>query len=97
MANREQDGPDHHQEQNHEEKIGSPAPNGSSGASLPASLGDGRIPPELRQWILERFPEKDVLRSLDELNEQECLELSQFLDLGELERVVASEQAQRQR
>jgi len=57
----------------------------------------GRIPDELRAWVREGFPENDLLQSLDELNEQACLELSEFLDLNELERVVASEQAERKR
>jgi hypothetical protein len=58
---------------------------------------DGRIPGELRAWVGEQFPADDVLRSLNEVNAQECLELSEFLDLNDLERAVASEQAQRQR
>lgn len=60
-------------------------------------LGDGRLPAELRSWVLEQFPEDQVLRSLNELNGQECPELSGFLDLTELERAVTSEKASRQR
>src|SRR3954454_24289273 len=62
-----------------------------------AGRGNGRLPAELRAWVLEQVPEDHLLRSLDELNGQECLELSQFLDFNELERAVASEQARRQR
>jgi hypothetical protein len=82
-----------------EEEVADPSNNGSGKGSSDGagSASDGRIPDELRQWVYEQFPEEDVLRSLDELNEQECLELSQFLDLAELDRAVASEQAQRQR
>jgi len=77
------------------------APLKSRGLSLnpvpEIGLGDGRIPAELREWVLEQFPDEELLHSLDMINEQECLELSEFLDLSQLERMVASEQAQRQR
>ncbi len=58
---------------------------------------DGRIPEELRGWIQEIFPEEEVLRSLEEVNPEECRELAEFLDLPELERAAANEQAQRKR
>ncbi len=58
---------------------------------------DGRIPDALCTWVREGFPENDLLQSLDELNEQACLELSEFLDFNELEWAVASEQAERKR
>lgn len=70
-------------------KVGDPWPGGGP--------VDGRIPAGLRAWVGEQFPADDLLRSLDELNAQECLGLTEFLDLNELERAVAGEQAQRQR
>jgi len=57
---------------------------------------DGRIPPELREWVQMCFPADEVLRALDEVNPEECLELEEFLDLEELDREVAAEQAKRQ-
>ena len=61
-----------------------------------AASGDGRIPAELRRWVAKEFPANGLLRSLDEVKPDECLELSEFLDLKGLERAVASEQASRQ-
>ena len=72
---------------------------GKNDSPLPqdgAELRDGRIPVELREWVEKSFPPDEVLRSLDEVNREECLELQQFLDLEELEREVAAEQAKRQ-
>jgi len=64
---------------------------------LEDGAGDGRIPAGLRRWVGKQFPADDLLRSLDEVSPRQCLELSEFLDLNDLERAVASEQAQRQR
>jgi hypothetical protein len=76
-------------------------PQGSGEASSQANregvFTDGRIPPHLREWILARFPADELERSLEELNEEDLLELHEFLDLDELEREAASEQANRQR
>jgi hypothetical protein len=56
---------------------------------------DGRIPDELRDWVNQCFPDEDVLRSLDEVKPEDCLQLSEFIDLDELDRAVAQEQASR--
>ncbi len=61
-----------------------------------AEPGDGRIPPELREWVQKCFPADEVLKALDKVNLEECLELEEFLDLEELDREIAAEQAKRQ-
>jgi hypothetical protein len=99
MTKQEQDSSDPRR-QHGEEAVG-PSKNGNSQGDAPPSpapmLPDGCIPAELRDWLYRQFPENDLLRSLDDLNEQECRQLSEFLNLSELERMVASERAQRQR
>jgi hypothetical protein len=74
-----------------------PAPKTPLASDAAPAEGDGCIPDELRDWFNEAFPEEEVLRSLNELNEQECRELGDFIDLNELEEAVSREQAQRQR
>jgi hypothetical protein len=70
--------------------------NGSPSQPVPeVGFGDGRIPPELREWVFAQATDEELLRSMEEVNPQDCLELSEFLDLDELDRAVASELAQR--
>ena len=57
---------------------------------------DGRIPPELRQQILQHFAQFDD-SLYDEIDEEKCLELGEFLDLEYWEREAALEQAKRKR
>ncbi len=55
----------------------------SSGASLEPGYGGGRIPPELREWVEKQYPKEKILKALDEVIDEECLELEEFLDLKE--------------
>jgi hypothetical protein len=61
-----------------------------------ASISDGRIPPELREWVLAQLGPFDE-SIYENLDEEDMLELHEFLDLEELEREAAREQAYRAR
>jgi hypothetical protein len=82
-----------------------PPPDEQSAGAVPegggdlrnAPVGDGRIPPHLREWILAQFPDDELDRSLEELDETKCLELAEFLDLEYWEQEAAREQAKHKR
>ena len=59
-------------------------------------FGNGRVPAELREWFFKQIPDAEVMQALDELKDDGGLELSEFLDLNQLEQVVAGEQIERQ-
>jgi hypothetical protein len=89
---------DHNQEHQNEAPKSNPVPEGEGprNTTPDGPVTDGRIPPELREKILEHFASFDN-RLYEELNEEDCLELSEFLDLDEMEREAAREKAKRQR
>jgi hypothetical protein len=75
-----------------EEPSADAAPEASGDASAQSSsegaVKDGRIPPELREWVLAQLAPIDA-GIYEDLNEEDFLELHEFLDLEELEREAA--------
>ena len=52
----------------------------ASEAEMAERLKDTRIPPELREWIQQRFPREEFLRALQEVQENGGVEISDLLD-----------------
>jgi hypothetical protein len=60
----------------------SPQNTDASEAELAERLEQGRIPPELREWVLQQFPREEFLRALQEVQEKGGVEISDLLDEG---------------
>ena len=62
-----------------EETAGAPRPAGPDHDG-PVSLGDTRVPPELREWARQQFSEEEFLRELQKVKELGGLAFEDFFD-----------------